>query len=260
MKIVTTWDEWCSVYDALEFWREEVVDICTAQHVPVCEIKSTFPGTHAVFFVNDDIVLKLFCPIEGWSSYSKELRLHNEPLRHNDQFPRIRFYGTSHSGYDFIAFDRLNGRPVREIDRAAIQDKTIHELARTICALQTETLVEGQSASDMRCLVHYDLTEDHIYLDDSGDLLGIIDWGDARMAHPSQEFPVLFVDCFDCDDALIGTFRRAYDASFFNYQINDLDLVDAIRVHPFRDAIVNRMELKKNKFSRELLGLMNGIS
>ena len=146
---------------------------------------------------------------------------------------------------------------MREIDRAILRYKTIHELARTISALQTETLVEGQSAFDMRCLVHYDLTADHVYLNDSGDLLGIIDWGDARMAHPSEEFPVLFVDCFDCDDALIGKFRRAYNALFLNYQINDLDLVDAIRVHPFRDDIINRMVLKKNQFSRELLGLMN---
>ncbi|HET6456232.1 MAG TPA: hypothetical protein VFI02_17640, partial [Armatimonadota bacterium] len=154
MRLIDSWDEWGTVFSRLGFWRDEIRLICESNGVELHSVGPTFPGTHAVFFVNEDIVLKIFCPIR-YNSYEKELGLHHGPLAPNPLFPQIRFHGKSPSGYDYIVFTRLNGRPVREV---GISEAAVRELAHTIADLQTKTLEEGQ------CLVHYDLTEDHVYL------------------------------------------------------------------------------------------------
>lgn len=43
-----------------------------------------------------------------------------------------------------------------------------------------------------RCLVHGDLCDEHLLLDDSGCVSGIIDWGDACLADPTLDFAGLY--------------------------------------------------------------------
>ena len=224
MKLIDSWEEWGKVFNRLGYWREEIRLICESNGVELHSVEPTFPGTHAVFFVNEDTVLKIFCPVR-YNSYEKELGLHRGPLAGNPLFPQIRFRGESSSGYDYIAFTRLDGRPVREV---GISETAVRDLAHEIAALQSKTLAEN------RCLVHYDLTEDHVYLDE-GKLEGIIDFGDARTAHPSDEFPILFVNCLRCDDKLIAVFRE-------EYQIGDEDLIEAIRRHEYHAEMVACIE------------------
>jgi len=252
MERISTWPEWCKVHADLEFWRDEIRAICASHGVEVVRVEGTFPGTHAVFFVNDELVLKIFCPIR-YNSYDLELRLHEEVLADSHLYPRVRFHGRSPSGYGYLAFERLQGTPVREVDRATIPRATVEELARVIADLQAATMEPADASSSLRCLLHYDLTEDHIYLDGNGRLEGILDWGDAKTGHPAEEFPVLFVCCFGCDDDLIEGFRRAYDAISEHYQIRDEDLVAGLQVHPFRKDIVTDLARRSTPFARRLL-------
>ena len=239
MKLIDSWEEWGTVFSRLDFWQDEIRLICESNGIEPRSLESTFPGTHAVFLVNDDIVLKIFCPVR-YNSYEKELQLHQRTLKGNLLFPQIRFHGKSPSGYDFIAFTRLNGRPVRKV---GISEAAVRELAHTIADLQTKTLEEGQ------CLVHYDLTEDHVLLDDQGRLEGIIDFGDARISDPSDEFPALFVDCLRCDDSLIAAFREAYDDKSEHYQIGDEDLIEAIRRHDYRADMMASIQRSDTSFA-----------
>lgn len=242
MKLIDSWDEWGKVYDRLDFWRDEIRLICESNGVELRSVEPTFPGTHAVFFVNEDTVLKIYCPIR-FNTARKELQLHQGPLARNRLFPQIRFHGKSPSGYDYIAFTRLHGRPVREV---GIPEAAVRDLARAIADLQSKTL-EGDL-----CLVHYDLTEDHVYLNDEGKLEGIIDFGDARTAHPSDEFPVLFVNCLACDDSLIAAFREAYDRLADHYRINDEDLVEAVRRHDYFADITASIQRSDTAFAEFL--------
>ena len=250
MKLVDTWDEWCEVYASRDFWLEEVRLICESQGIELRSVESTFPGTHAVFFVNADTVLKIYCPVRH-NSCRKELRLHNGPLAGNRLFPQVRFHGKSPSGYDYIAFTRLNGKPVREVGREAISRDAICELAHAIADLQSRTL--GNTGGALRCLVHYDLTPDHVLLGSDGKLEGIIDFGDARTSHPSDEFPVLFVACFECDDSLIAEFRKAYDESADHYRITDEDLVEALRRHTYCRDMIADLRRRDTQFARDML-------
>ena len=97
MKLIASWQEWCEVFDKPEVWREEIRLISEANEVESHSVETTFPGTHAVFFVNEDIVLKIFCPVR-FNSYEKELGLHEGPLKGNPLFAQIRFHGKSPSG------------------------------------------------------------------------------------------------------------------------------------------------------------------
>ena len=254
MEMITTWDAWCGVHADLAFWRDEIRAICRAHGVPLHQLGEVFPGTHAVFAVND-FILKIFCPVR-YTTYDLELRLHRGPLAHNDLFPQVLFHGRSPSGYDYIAFTKLRGRSLREIEPACIGEWVAVELAKVLIAVQTATL--SRRGADLCCLVHYDLTGDHVYLDRQGHLEGIIDWGDARMAHPSEEFPVLFVGCFRCDDVLIRAFQEAYNASCPHYQIRERDLVGPIQAYPFRTDIIADLRCCDTDFSRGMPGVLCG--
>lgn len=235
MKLIDSWEEWGKVFDRLDFWQDEIRLICESNGVELRSVEPTFPGTHAVFFVNDDTVLKIFCPVR-YNSHEKEIRLHQGALAGNNLFPQIRFHGKSPSAYDYIAFTRLHGKPVREV---GISEAATRDLARAIADLQSKTLEEN------RCLVHYDLTEDHAYLDDERRLAGIIDFGDAKMAHPSDEFPILFASCLGCDDNLIAIFRE-------EYQISDQDIVEAIRRHDYFADITASIQRSDSAFAKFL--------
>lgn len=245
MKLVETWDEWCVVYNRLDVWRDEIGSICEAHDVQCRLIEPTFPGTHAVSFVNKDIVLKIYCPVR-YNSYAKELELHAGPLADNRLFPQVRFHGRSPSGYDYIGFTRLHGMPAREKPLTEIGAR---DLAYAVADLHNRT---SDRENGLRCLVHYDLTEDHVYLDDQGRLVGIIDFGDARIAHPSDELPVLFVSCLRCDDLLIAAFREAYD-SRTDYRISDEELADALRRHDYCQDMIDDLQRAGTRFARNLL-------
>jgi hypothetical protein len=60
-----------------------------------------------------------------------------------------------------------------------------------------------------RCLVHGDLTEDHLFIRE-GELLGIIDWGDAMVTDPFYELGALHLGAFAGDRRLLGQFLRGY--------------------------------------------------
>ena len=57
MKLIDSWDEWGEVYNQLDFLQDEIRLICESNGIELRLIEPTFPGTHAVFFVNDDTVL-----------------------------------------------------------------------------------------------------------------------------------------------------------------------------------------------------------
>ena len=67
----------------------------------------------------------------------------------------------------------------------------------------------GSYQADARCLVHGDLTEDHLFVGESV-LLGIIDWGDAMTTDPFYELGALHLGAFAGDRQLLGHFLAGY--------------------------------------------------
>lgn len=231
MHPITSWEEWCTIFHRLDFWEEEIRLICAAHGIAVRQIAETYPGTNAVFFVNDDLVLKIYCPFRNNRS-EIERRLHAGVLAGQRLYAHIRFHGTSPSGYDYTAFTRVSGTPVRELVGEALPDTAVLELGQVLAVLQRDTL-ERDAAGTPRCLVHYDLTADHLLVDAEGRLSGIIDFGDAITGHPSDELPALFSAGLQCDDTRITLFCDAYHAVADHYRITDEDLFIALQRHPY---------------------------
>ncbi len=264
MELVKTWERWCQVFNDLDFFRLEVLEICRAHGVRVQKLEKPFPGTHAVFFVNDDLVLKLFCPVQ-YSSYALELALHQGPLLASRLFPRVLFHGTSPSGYDCLAFERLSGRPIRELNLEALTPEVLESLAELVAWMHDQPLEPGlleagvvqalDGEPSQGCLVHYDLTRDHIYLDGEGNLQGIIDFGDAVLGQPADDFPVLFVDSFACDDRLIEAFTCLYNRCSQKYQIDLDDVVHSLERHPFVVPIRNIAGELNTEFAKLIRGI-----
>jgi hypothetical protein len=246
MELVQTWERWCQIFNDLEIFRHEILEICRMHGVRVQRLGETFPGTHAVFFVNDDIVLKLFCPVR-YSSYALELALHEGALGGSEYFPKVFFHGISPSGYEYIAFERFNGIPIREVGLEAMTPEVLEALAELVAWMHSLPLEPGllesgvlqtlEGESSQACLVHYDLTRDHIYLDEAGRLQGVIDFGDAVIGQPADDFPVLFVDSFACDDHLIESFSRMYNRRRPGHPVDLDEVVRALERHPFVEPI-----------------------
>jgi hypothetical protein len=253
MKMINTWQEWCSIFNSLDFWKEEINGICTANDIEIITISNAYPGTHAVFLVNDELVIKIYCPVK-YNSYELELNLHQGILFDDPSFAQILCYGRSISGYDYIIFKKIHGNPIREINLQFVPHSAIQNLASVIVNLQRKTL---QSPADgIKCLIHNDITEDHIYLNEKNELAGIIDWGDAAIEHPSSEFPVLFVDALKCDDILINTFIDFYNKSAGFYTINDADISSAILRHAFGNDIIKSINQSDSQFAQRIKQLL----
>jgi|GEM_PF-2245715 len=252
MKLIDTWEEWCAVYNQPDFWRDEIRLICAAHGVELRQVEGVFPGTHVGIFINDDTVLKIFCPVR-FNTYWKELRLHRGILSGNPIYPQVRFHGVSPSGYHYIAFSRLHGTPLREVEGKLMSAEAIRSLAHALAELHNETMTEGKAG--LRCLVHYDLGDDHVFLDDKGRLEGIIDFGDAVRRHPSAEFAIPFLFCLGGDVERIAIFHEAYHAKS-EYRINDREVAAALRRHPFYTDIIPFVQRLDTEYARFLLRLL----
>jgi hypothetical protein len=236
MKLVASWEEWCRVFHDQGFWTSEIEAICRSQQIELTGVEATYPGTHAVFVINQQFVLKIYYPVQ-YNTSSVEKQLHLDVLFDNHLFPKVLFSGKSESGYDYLAFEIVQGKPLRELGMQAILAETVDDLVEAVIWLQSNTL-QVSSDGELSCLVHYDLTRDHIYLDEGGRLTAIIDFGDAIISHPADELPVLFIDAFDSNHELISRFIRRYNSHNAFYQIRMEDVQQGIERHPFREDLL----------------------
>ena len=60
---------------------------------------------------------------------------------------------------------------------------------QTVCRPYLDgTCAVPMQAAALRCLVHGDLVDEHVVLDDCGRVSGVIDWGDAGLSDPGHDF------------------------------------------------------------------------
>ena len=62
LPIVTTWAEWGRMFTNVTQWTSVVREICHRHHLPVEHVEAGFPGTNAVFVVDDAFVVKIYAP------------------------------------------------------------------------------------------------------------------------------------------------------------------------------------------------------
>lgn len=95
------------------------------------------------------------------------------------------------------------------------------------------------------CLVHNDLSPDHLLVDEIGDLIGIIDWTDATMGDPALDFIVLYAWR---GPAFLDDVLAAYDAAPDGHFRERLEFSVRVRtLHWLHAAVQERGNVSKHR-------------
>src|SRR5450756_2156449 len=62
LPLVTTWEEWSRIFTDITLWEPAIREICRKEGIAVTTVQPGFPGTNAVFLLDDKMVIKISPP------------------------------------------------------------------------------------------------------------------------------------------------------------------------------------------------------
>lgn len=266
-----TWSQWASLYTDVGTWVPAVGRIWEqnpqlARLTGVARpgrIEPGFPGTCAVFVVDDRAVVKFFPPFSHMD-YERERCILEQFVGRHPALPDMLAAGTLQDRIDWpylvLRFESANAwRELRPVLDQPSRLEIASELGRMLRAvhdwplgalltwpltvnwsdLVSERVREApqeiiglaglrdevmRGAIDLLqtnhwnghdpCLVHADLTEDHILVDEADGgwrLAAVIDWADAEIAGPVYDWVALWFSFCGRDSGLFSAFLAGYD-------------------------------------------------
>ncbi|MEZ4642315.1 MAG: aminoglycoside phosphotransferase family protein [Chloroflexota bacterium] len=131
---VQTWSEWGQIFTDVALWRPVITQICQEQGLALAqEVVAGYPGTCAVFVVDEAVVVKLYPP-QVRQDYQRELAVYR--LLDWPQLPRLLAAGVFHDRIDwpYLALEFRPGQPIREVF-AQIAPQNRRALARELGGL-----------------------------------------------------------------------------------------------------------------------------
>lgn len=241
---VENWEDWGAVFTDVALWLPVVARLwadnntlqdATGIHEPG-RLARGYPGTCAVFIVDEKVVVKFFPPMVV-HDFDRERTVYRAIRDRVSSLPILLTEGVVHDRIDwpFLVFSFLTGEAWREVrqdiaraEQVAILEelgrigRIVHETPLTTSGSWPsknawEALLDlriRQVAADLRagttlneaviqevmsllmatdwstahaCLVHADLTEDHLLVgrgEGRWSLTGLIDWADAEVSDP----------------------------------------------------------------------------
>ena len=113
---VRTWAEWGRMFTDVSQWMPAVHEICRRESISYHRMEAGYPGTNAVFVVDQSWVVKIYAPFcKEDLAIEKELCL---LLSHNPYIPvpRLLAVGTlpDRIEWPYIVMDYVPGQPIRE--------------------------------------------------------------------------------------------------------------------------------------------------
>ncbi len=111
------WHNWKGLFTDAALWRPVVTQICREHHLAAAErVEAGFPGSNAVFVVDEQIVIKLFPPlfVHDYPVERDAYRLIGNTL---DFVPKLLLEGTYHDQIDwpYLVIEYRPGQPLREL-------------------------------------------------------------------------------------------------------------------------------------------------
>jgi hygromycin-B 7''-O-kinase len=270
LPLVRDWDDWRPIFTDVALWRPVVERVWAADATLQAStgiaapgrVEAGYPGTCAVFVVDDAAVIKFFPPMVA-PDYRRELttyRLIDERVPH---LPRLLTQGAYHDRIEwpYLAVAFLSGEAWRDAEARidpVSQIAIISELGRTVRALhdvplpvsgpwpsmsdweiltarmpqamvelRERTNLSGRVVAEIEallaatdwftvrpCLLHADLTEDHLLVGEQNGrwgITGLIDWADAEVGDPFYEWVALWFSICRRDVTLFRAFLEGYD-------------------------------------------------
>jgi Ser/Thr protein kinase RdoA (MazF antagonist) len=279
-----TGEEWGRQFTDIGLWRPVVgavwgitPELWVVGNSPsITRFVAGYPGTCAVFVVNEAMVFKFFPPF-AHKDYGRELKLLTELPADVPALPHLLANGVLADRIDwpYLVTRFEPGAPWREKRvhlTAADRVNVAAEVGSTLRALHLRPLPEGvewpsaadwpklfvervntapaelahwtqlpakviDEATDLLhstawqahrpCLVHGDVTEDHVLVeggDGRWELSCLIDWADAEVAGAAYDWVALWFSFCDRDPGLLRATLAAYDPTL----VIDAPFVDAM--------------------------------
>jgi len=128
-----SWTEWSHIFTDLDLWRPVVSLICQLTGLTqASKIRSGYPGSCAVFVVDDQVVVKLFPP-QLQRDYYKEREVYRLLTSRLYCLPRLMATGILRDKIDwpFLLLEYCEGTPIRQA-RMYMSDGERLALARTL--------------------------------------------------------------------------------------------------------------------------------
>ncbi len=117
LPIVTTWDEWGCMFTNVVQWTAVVREICHCHDLPVQHVEAGYPGTNAVFVVDDVYVVKIYAPFCP-EDFDLERELY-ALLGSNSRLPVPQLIAQGiledQIQWPYIIIDFKPGAPIREV-------------------------------------------------------------------------------------------------------------------------------------------------
>ncbi len=130
LPVVTTWAEWARIFTNTAQWTAAVQEICHRHHLPVQHVEAGYPGTNAVFVVDDAYVVKIYAPFCP-EDFDLERELY-ALLGPNPRLPVPRLIAQGvledQIRWPYIVIDFKPGVPIREV-RDGIPQRNLERIA-----------------------------------------------------------------------------------------------------------------------------------
>jgi hygromycin-B 7''-O-kinase len=130
LPVIETWDAWGRIFTDVQLWKPAVIEICERASISPESVQSGYPGTNAVFVVNQRYVVKIYAPF-CHDDYHLERELLSI-LGKNDAIPVPLLYAKGiledRISWPFIVMEYLPGQPIKEV-RDKISPKNMTDLA-----------------------------------------------------------------------------------------------------------------------------------
>jgi hygromycin-B 7''-O-kinase len=137
LPIVTTWEQWCRIFTDITLWEPAIREICRIEGIPVTTVSPGFPGSNAVFLLDDKMVIKI-SPPQYHDDHRNELEI-GRVLGNRIPIPKVLMSGVFHDRIDWPWFimEFKPGLAAREI-RNRIERENWLEICREAGAITRE--------------------------------------------------------------------------------------------------------------------------
>ena len=134
---ISTWEEWGRIFTDLGLWDPVVREICRSSGIPVTVVRAGYPGTNAVFLLDDARVIKI-SPPQCRADLRNEMEI-GAALGKRIPIPQVIDSGVYHDRIDWPWFimDFKEGCPLREI-RHSLERSNWLSLSRQMGAIVRE--------------------------------------------------------------------------------------------------------------------------
>lgn len=149
LPLVTTWEEWCRIFTDITLWEPAVREICRIEGIAVTTVSPGFPGSNAVFLLDDKMVIKI-SPPQYHDDHRNELDI-GRALGNRVPIPKVLLSGVFHDRIDWPWFimEYRPGLAVREV-RSRMDRENWLEICRGAGAITRE--IHATALSELKCV------------------------------------------------------------------------------------------------------------